>query len=124
VQTEARQLQGQRRDSRSRQALAEVEELNFAVHRIINRSAEAPKLLWFLRLAMKYVPARFVGDIAGWADASIDDHIEVLDALEARDADLARQAMRDHVRHAEKLFVAHHDEASRPADNAPNTSPE
>jgi len=124
VLTDARRLQDQMRDSRSRQAFAEVEELNFAVHRIINRSAEAPKLLWFLRLAMKYVPARFVGDIAGWADASIDDHVEVLDALEARDSDHARQAMRDHVTHAEKLFVAHHDEASHADGNAPNTSSE
>lgn len=123
VLADARRLQDQMRDSRSRQAFAEVEELNFAVHRMINRSAESPKLLWFLRLAMKYVPARFAGDIAGWADASIEDHIEIFDALEARDSDHARQAMRDHVRHAENLFVAHHDEATRAVESAQNTSP-
>lgn len=122
VLANARRLQEQMHAARRRQAFAEVEELNFAVHRIINRAAESPKLLWFLRLAMKYVPVRFVGDIAGWADASIEDHIDVLDALQARDAERARQAMRDHVTHAEKLFVAHYDEAAGAADAARQAS--
>jgi DNA-binding GntR family transcriptional regulator len=94
------------------QALADgrpedVVDLNHQVHRKINRLAEAPKLAWMLGVAVRYVPEPFFLTIEGWREASLHDHDEVLDALEANDPDRARAAMRAHILHAGQLLADH-----------------
>jgi DNA-binding GntR family transcriptional regulator len=50
---------------------------------------------------------RFFGTIEGWSHASAHDHSAIFDALDARDAEAARQAMSDHIVHIGTLLVAH-----------------
>jgi DNA-binding GntR family transcriptional regulator len=87
----------------------EVERRNYEFHSLINRAADAPKLAWFLRVATRYVPARFYHKISGWADASARDHLEVIEALRNHDAQAARKAMSEHIVHAGQLLALHRD---------------
>lgn len=84
----------------------DVVEYNRQVHRMINLRAAAPKLAWMLSVAVRYVPEPFFLAIEGWSEASLHDHGEILDALEAGDAELAREAMRSHIRHAGRLLAS------------------
>lgn len=85
----------------------EVVRLNHQLHRSVNRAAVSPKLTWFLNLAVRYVPSRFFASIEGWEEASAHDHAALISALRSRDADAARSAMEDHIRHAGELLVSH-----------------
>lgn len=91
-----------------------VEELNHEFHRIINKSANAPKLTLLLSVAVRYVPRRFFASIGGYTEASCKDHEAILAALRARDAARANAAMHDHVLHAGRLLRNHLDAAHVP----------
>jgi DNA-binding GntR family transcriptional regulator len=91
---------------RSRNAEA-VERLNHDFHRRINRAAAAPKLTRFLVTATRYSPRLFFARVAGWAQASVDDHDAVLAALADRDAARARAVMAEHVTKAGALLADH-----------------
>jgi DNA-binding GntR family transcriptional regulator len=84
-----------------------TEALNHRFHRLINLSASAPKLAWFLSGAVRYAPRRFYPTIRGWPEASVQDHHGVLRALRAHDAEAARGAMSQHIQHAGDLLAAH-----------------
>ncbi|MFI6521420.1 GntR family transcriptional regulator [Spirillospora sp. NPDC050679] len=84
-----------------------IEEANHHFHRVVNLAAASPKTAWLLRLVARYAPRRFYSAVHGWPEASVDDHHLVLAALRAGDADAARQAMRNHIRHAGTLLVVH-----------------
>jgi DNA-binding GntR family transcriptional regulator len=106
-------LAGLERRQRSLEAAARagdfrlVERTNYAFHRDINRTAEAPKLAWLLAVATRYAPRRFFPTVRGWVIASVEDHRPVLDALHAADENAARDAMRRHIEHAGVLLAAH-----------------
>ncbi len=85
----------------------EIDHFNFEFHRLINSSADAPKIAWFLGLAVRYVPHRFHAVIAGWAQASLDDHAAIITALDERNPRRAQVAMSRHVEHAGELLIAH-----------------
>ncbi|MPZ28342.1 MAG: FCD domain-containing protein [Micromonosporaceae bacterium] len=87
--------------------LARMEALNHAFHRLINRSADAPKIAWLLSVGSRYVPRRFYAAISGWPDASIRDHSAIMAALADRDPDAARSSMVRHVQHAGELLATH-----------------
>jgi DNA-binding GntR family transcriptional regulator len=74
-----------------------VEELNFAFHRHITERAEGTRLRWFLRASLRFVPPRYYLTIPGWISATLEDHPHIIDALEARDSERARQVMSDHI---------------------------
>ncbi len=84
-----------------------VEELNHRFHDAINASADSPKLTWFLCVAARYAPQRFMATISGGRDASIDDHRWVLRALRNRDGADARASMHAHIAHSGDLLVRH-----------------
>lgn len=85
----------------------DVVDLNHQVHRTINLQAASPKLAWMLSVAVRYVPEPFFLTIEGWSAASLHDHDDVLDAIEAHDAERARSAMRSHILHAGRLLADH-----------------
>jgi DNA-binding GntR family transcriptional regulator len=87
----------------------EVERLNHAFHRVVNLAAGAPKLAWMLSLAARFAPRRFFATIAGWTEASADDHAAILEALRKRDPEAARAAMRSHIEKAGRLLAEHFD---------------
>jgi DNA-binding GntR family transcriptional regulator len=92
--------------SSARKRWSEVDELNNQFHQLINRTAQAPLLLNFVRQLNHYVPRRFFGTIAGWPEASLHDHAAILDALKRRDPKTADKAMSAHMRHAGELLAA------------------
>ena len=93
--------------SHARQDPSAVERLNHDFHRTINLAASAPKLTQFLVTATRYSPQLFFAQIAGWAQASSDDHAAILAALDQTDADRARDAMAGHVAKAGALLAEH-----------------
>jgi DNA-binding GntR family transcriptional regulator len=84
-----------------------VEELNHNFHRVINLSAQSPRLAWMLSIASKFAPRRFFATIPGWSKASAQDHATIISALIDHDADAARAAMTKHMENAGELLAAH-----------------
>jgi DNA-binding GntR family transcriptional regulator len=111
------EIQTDLEEAARRHGLDDVERLNFEFHRFINRTADAPKIGWFLRATLRYAPRRYYPVIGGWLQATIHDHRLMLDALKRGDADAARGCMTDHVESAGRLLAAHMDVNSRPASS-------
>lgn len=118
-----RELQAQLSAAHERGEAEAVEELNHAFHRAINVAARAPKLSQFLVTATRYSPRLFFAKIAGWTQASAEDHEEILAAFAAGDAERARDAMAQHVCKAGELLAEHleaegiwREDAAPPAD--------
>lgn len=82
----------------------ELERLNDEFHAMVYRAAASERLRWALGNFVKYVPSAFYAQIDGWPETTAEDHSTVCDALVARDTELARQTMAQHIRNAgEKL---------------------
>jgi DNA-binding GntR family transcriptional regulator len=96
-----------------------VEEYNHNFHRIINQAGDSPGLARLLSLVVNYVPYRFFGSVAGWTQASVVDHAEILRALRSRDAEAARLAAVMHIRHAGSLLGDHF----QPRDQSTSADP-
>jgi DNA-binding GntR family transcriptional regulator len=60
-------------------------------------------------VAAPFAPRRFFATIAGWTEASADDHAAILEALRKRDPEAARAAMRSHIEKAGRLLAEHFD---------------
>jgi DNA-binding GntR family transcriptional regulator len=84
-----------------------VEELNHEFHRVLNRTAEAPRLAGLLRTFTQFAPQLFFAEIEGWSDASASDHREVLAALRTGDAEAAAASMAEHIIRAGRLLAEH-----------------
>ena len=82
------------------QSRAKIEDLNFSFHHSINHIVDSPRLRWFLRAATQYVPRHIYEAIPTWTDLTVVDHPRILEALQARDARLARRRVEAHVMHA------------------------
>ncbi|MFC4000091.1 GntR family transcriptional regulator [Prauserella oleivorans] len=87
----------------------EIESLNYEFHHLLAKAGRSPKLTWFLGQAVKHTPSRYYETIGGWVQASVDDHYPILEALHARDAEAAREAMRAHIFNAGELLGRHID---------------
>ena len=70
--------------------------LNNAFHRVIN-SAAPRRTRWLLQHLVRSVPARYYEFIEGWDAQAVQHHAVILEAITARDADGARQAMEEHL---------------------------
>ncbi|MEU7814356.1 GntR family transcriptional regulator [Pseudonocardia sp. NPDC049154] len=81
--------------------------LNFRFHSLINSLSDSPKMLWFLRTAVRYAPLSSYGEVDGWPECSVSDHRLILEALEAHDEDGAHKYMREHVVRSGQLLVEH-----------------
>jgi DNA-binding GntR family transcriptional regulator len=71
--------------------------LNHEFHRAINVAADSPKLAQLMSQITRYAPESVFPTIEGWPDQSVRDHRRLLEALEARDGELARVAMSEHL---------------------------
>lgn len=77
---------------------SEQDELNYRFHQIINRAGSTRRLGAVLRLLSNNMPSRFFEFTANWKKQAVVEHEEILDALRARNADAARQAVAGHLR--------------------------
>jgi len=84
-----------------------VDDLNYRLHAVIYELADSPRLVWFVQAASRFVPRRFWVTIPGWLEHNRAEHGPVIDAVEARDSDRARELMAAHIRLAGALLVAH-----------------
>jgi DNA-binding GntR family transcriptional regulator len=95
---------------------AELDEVNFAFHRAINRGSHSRPLLTQLGMSSKLIPQRFLPEQASGSRA---EHREIVDALLARDAAGVRALMEAHFRAAGELFSAHLSAADEPQADTP-----
>ena len=89
---------------------ADIERLEFELHRAINLVAQARKLSWFLHVATRYTPARFYAADPGWRTGMREDHDALLAAFGAHDPAAARTVMTRHFTDGASLLVKHLDE--------------
>jgi DNA-binding GntR family transcriptional regulator len=85
------------------------DQLNFELHKRIYAVADSPRLSWFIEAATRFVPRRFWVYVPGWIEHNRDGHRPIVDALEAHDAETAREAMISHIAGAGELHLAHLD---------------
>lgn len=101
-----------------------LEEKNHAFHRTINLLADSRKVVWVLGLVTRYVPRQFYAKIAGWPQATSNDHARVLESLKGRNPEAARTAMQEHIVHAGELLAAHFDKRVAAASTMEGTTKE
>lgn len=92
---------------------------NHQFHREINLASGAPKLAWAIQTVSRYAPRSFYASIEGWTQTTIDDHLVIMEAIRVGDAEQARQAMSEHVRHAGEQLASHVDARSATDAGAP-----
>jgi len=104
---ELRRLEGEiDRLGAAKGSTAQIEEVNFQFHRIINKAADSKRLEWFLRAATRFVPRRFYEAIPGWVEETVGQHPSILGALQSKDAEEAKRLMELHVADAGRLVIA------------------
>lgn len=84
-----------------------LEKKNHEFHREVYLIAGSPRLRRALGTFSRYVPRKFYGQIPGWPATTANDHSAVIEAIEANDADAAREAMERHISNAGELLAAH-----------------
>lgn len=83
---------------------------NFDFHRVINRAADAPKLLRVMRNTLRMIPEHFYAMLPAWADASTTHHDAILRALKARKPERARKEATRHVEESGAMLIEFFDE--------------
>lgn len=87
-----------------------LERANYELHNYVYAMAGSDRLTWFVHAASRFVPRRFWGRIPGWIEHNRAGHDELIGALEARDPEWARAALRAHIGNAATLLLNHLDE--------------
>ena len=80
---------------------------NHEFHRAINVAADSPKLAQLMSQITRYAPESVFLTIAGWPEQSKAHHRQLLAALEARDENLARTAMSEHLAEGAAPLIEH-----------------
>lgn len=81
--------------------------LNHEFHRAINLAADSPKLAQMMSLITRYAPESVFPTIDTWPEESVRHHRDLLAALGARDGDLARKAMSEHLAAGADPLIEH-----------------
>lgn len=84
-----------------------AEQIEWDLHSLINRVAQADKLRWLLRLTMRSAPFTAWSSVTGWAQAAPEDHLPLLRGLRNRSERTSRDAMTAHVRNVGDLLANH-----------------
>ncbi|WP_419924167.1 GntR family transcriptional regulator [Candidatus Poriferisocius sp.] len=80
--------------------------LNWAFHRIINRTAPR-RTRWLLRLLERSVSADYYEFTDGWDAQAVQHHAAILEAIVDRNAEEARRRMEHHLHESGVAAVAH-----------------
>ncbi len=75
----------------------DVQAANRRFHRAVNRAAGSPRLLTYLRQAVRVVPDSYFSLFPEQEHRSLDDHAALLDAIERGDGAAARTIAETHV---------------------------
>jgi DNA-binding GntR family transcriptional regulator len=104
---ELRSVQAQMVDAATAGDIARAGDLNWRFHARINALARSARLLGLIRTASLSIPRDYLFAMPTWVERSNREHAQIVDALEARDADRAERAAREHVEAAGTNLVAH-----------------
>lgn len=74
-----------------------IGEANWRFHQEIHRAAHSPRVLAQIKQAVRLVPTNFLTLFPEHEKHSLDEHAQLLDALEAREAEAARRIAERHV---------------------------
>ncbi|MFV0533613.1 MAG: GntR family transcriptional regulator [Cumulibacter sp.] len=85
----------------------EIDRLDDEFHRIVNQSAGSNRLKWLYGLTLRFVPHRLFGDIAGFPEAAVEDHVLVIKGLINRNPEATAAAMRAHWLNVATMLVRH-----------------
>lgn len=94
-------------------AADDVVEANWKFHRRLNRAARSPRLLTFLRQALRAVPTNFFELFPEQEQRSVAEHAALLRAIGRRDGAKARVVAEAHVLHAGEALGAWLEERAR-----------
>lgn len=83
-----------------------IGEANWLFHQAIHRAAHSPRLLTQIRQAARVVPSNFLTVFPEHEKHSLDEHEQLLDALEVKDAEAARTIAERHVLEAGRSLAA------------------
>jgi DNA-binding GntR family transcriptional regulator len=75
----------------------DVVDANWRFHRALNGAAGSPRLLTFIRQAVRAVPSNYFDLFPEQEHLAVSEHANLLDAMERRDAGAARFIAEDHV---------------------------
>jgi DNA-binding GntR family transcriptional regulator len=89
---------------------AGMEDANFAFHRIINKAADAPKLLRVMEDTLRMIPEHFYAMLPNYADAATTHHMAILRALKVRNPEEARREASRHVQESGAMLIEFFDE--------------
>jgi DNA-binding GntR family transcriptional regulator len=84
----------------------ERERLNYAFHRKINVSGGSRRLLAAVALLSRTMPSNFYEFATGWSKIAVDQHAEIVTAIEASNAADAEERMRSHIESGGEHAVA------------------
>ena len=90
---------------------ADLDELNFEFHRLINHAAGAPALMRQLRHTLRTIPQHFYSLLPEWIEISTVGHQRILEGFKAGDADIAGAAAAEHVLEAGALLTRYFDDS-------------
>ncbi|MBW0090703.1 GntR family transcriptional regulator [Pseudonocardia sp. KRD-184] len=78
---------------------------NLRLHRALNLAASAPRLLFMLRTALRFIPDALYGQVPGWGARAVEAHAVIVTAVSAGYSDAAARAASEHVRQAGEVLV-------------------
>ncbi len=96
-----------------------VADLGHSFHREINVAADSDRLARVLAGVVNHLPNQFYASIEAHVEAARAQHLELLDALEARDAKSARKVMEAHLVDSADHVIAMLEKAGLWAEVAP-----
>lgn len=73
-----------------------LDALDDEFHHVINSAVPSKRLKWLYSVTFKFIPHRLFGEIEGFAEAAIEDHVMVLKGLVNRDPEAVAAAMQAH----------------------------
>lgn len=77
---------------------SELNSVNDDFHRLINKIAKGDRLRWFLKSTSHLIRRDFYQVSSEWISATLKDHPAIIEALQKRDAQLARTLMEAHLK--------------------------
>jgi DNA-binding GntR family transcriptional regulator len=80
--------------------------LGHEFHRLINLSAQAPRLALLLGSLTKQLPNRFYANIEGQLEGAVAYHPIIMDAIRIQDADAVRSLMHRHIASGAEHLIA------------------
>ncbi|MCD4536481.1 GntR family transcriptional regulator [Nocardioides sp. cx-169] len=85
---------------------ADITSANTEFHRVINKAAASPRLVFMLNVTLGFIPGALYSEIPEWGALSVNAHRMILSAMTAGYAKAADQAASEHVHEAGRLLIA------------------